>query len=420
MGNRQWGTVREDYSAAGDAWDSFPHDHARSRAYRWGEDGLAGFCDDQQHWCMALALWNGQDPFLKERLFGLTNAEGNHGEDVKERYFFLDGTPTHSYMRMRYRYPQSAFPYDLLVQENARRGLDQPGFSLADAGVMEAGHFDVTVEWAKAATDDILWLVTARNAGRDAAPLHILPHFWARNVWSWDASKPRALLRADSDGAVIAEREGWRSRRFQVEGGHPLLFCENETNTRRLYGVDGPGPFKDGINDYVVGGRRDAVAQDGRGTKAAAYAQFTVQPGASVQVRARLRPADEPDTPGGFDAIMQLRRDEADEFHAALAAGLADPDARMVKRQAVAGLLWSKQYYGLDVAAWLDGDPAQPPPPPERKRGRNQDWRHLNNADVVLMPDSWEYPGTPPGTWPSTPSPWRRWTPSSPRARSCC
>ncbi len=394
---RQWGTVREDYSRDGTAWDSFPHDHARSRAYRWGEDGLAGFSDDQQHWCMALALWNGQDPILKERLFGLANSEGNHGEDVKEQYFYTDGTPTHSYMRMVYRYPQAAFPYAQLIEENRRRGLSSPEWEITDSGVMDAGHFDVTVEWAKAGPEDILWQVTARNHGPAPAPLHILPHFWARNQWSWDSSRPRSLLRAMPDGSVLAEHPGWRSRRFTVDGGHPLLFCENETNTNRLYGTQAPGPFKDGIGDFVVSGRADAISAAGQGTKAAAHAVFTIPPGEAVQLRVRLRPgADPPDadpsSPGGFDAIMRARRGDADEYHAALAAGIADPDRRRVHRQAVAGLLWTKQFYHLDVPLWLDGDPTPPPPPPERRSGRNCDWRHLNTADILSMPDDWEYP----------------------------
>ena len=392
LADRQWATVREDYTPNGDAWRGFPHDHARSRAYRWGEDWLAGFSDDQQHWCLALALWNGRDPILKERLFGLDNSEGNHGEDVKEQYFFTDGTPTHSYMRMLYRYPQSAFPYADLIEQNRRRDLANPEWEIADSGVMDAGHFDVTVEWAKAGPEDILWQITATNHGPAAAPLHILPHLWARNGWSWDSSRPRSILRAMPDGSVLAEHPGWRSRRFTVEGGHPLLFCENDTNTNRLFGTQCPGPFKDGINDFVVGGHMDTVASNGQGTKAAAHAVFTVPPGGSVQLRARLRPDADPDLPGGFDALLKARRDEADEYHAALAAGIADPDARRVHRQAVAGLMWTKQFYHLDVPLWLDGDPTPSPPPPERKRGRNRDWRHLNTADVLSMPDTWEYP----------------------------
>jgi len=390
LSDRQWGTVREDYSPGGIAWDYLPHDHARSRAYRWGEDGLAGFSDDQQTWCLALALWNGRDPILKERLFGLTNAQGNHGEDVKERYFFSDGTPTHSYMRMLYCYPHQAFPYQELLHRNGSRGLDEPEFELEDTGVFDAGWFDVTVEYAKAGPDDVLMQVTALNRGDAAAPLHILPQFWARNTWSW-ADGPRPGLRLAADGSVRAWRRGWRPRRFEVEGGYPWLFCENDTNARRLFGVEGAGPFKDGINDFVVQGDHAAVSRDDSGTKCAAHAQFLVPPGEQVQVRARLRLDDGKPAPDGA-AAMQSRRAEADEFHGVLSQNIADPARKLVQRQAFAGLLWTKQVYHLDVARWLDGDPAQPAPPESRKRGRNRDWRHLNNADVLSMPDSWEYP----------------------------
>ncbi len=393
LSDRQWGTVREDYSPGGTAWDYLPHDHARSRAYRWGEDGLAGFSDDQQTWCLALALWNERDPILKERLFGLTNEQGNHGEDVKERYFFTDGVPTHSYMRMLYCYPHQAFPYQELLERNRARGLDEPEFEVEDTGVFDAagaGWFDVTVEYAKAGPDDVLMQVTALNRGGAAAPLHILPQFWARNAWSW-ADGPRPGLRLAADGSVRALRRGWKPRRFEVEGGYPWLFCENDTNARRLFGAEGGGPFKDGINDFVVRGDHAAVSQDDSGTKCAAHAQFLVPPGEQVQVRARLRLDDGKPAPDGA-AAMRARRAEADEFHAVLSRGIADPARKLVQRQAFAGLLWTKQVYRLDVARWLDGDPAQPAPPESRKRGRNRDWRHLNNADVLSIPDSWEYP----------------------------
>ena len=390
LSDRQWGTVREDYSPGGTAWDYLPHDHARSRACRWGEDGLAGFSDDQQTWCLALALWNERDPILKERLFGVTNEQGNHGEDVKERYFFTDGTPTHSYMRMLYCYPQGAFPYQELLDRNRARDLDEPEFELEDTGVLDAGWFDVTVEYAKAAPDDVLMRVTALNRGAAAAPLHILPQFWARNTWSW-ADGERPSLRLAADGSVRADRLGWRPRRLEVEGGHPWLFCENDTNVRRLFGVDGAGPFKDGINDFVVEGDEGAVSRDNIGTKCAAHARFVVPPGGTVQVQARLRP-DNGKVAADGNSVIAARRADADEFHAALSKEIADPARKLVQRQAFAGLLWTKQVYRLDVARWLDGDPAQPAPPPSRKRGRNRDWRHLNNADVLSMPDSWEYP----------------------------
>ena len=391
LADRQWGTVREDYSPGGTAWDYLPHDHARSRAYRWGEDGLAGFSDDQQTWCLALALWNERDPILKERLFGLTNGQGNHGEDVKERYFFTDGTPTHSYMRMIYCYPQQAFPYQQLLDGNRARGMEQTEFEIEDTGVFDAGWFDVTVEYAKAGPDDVLMQVTALNRGSAPAPLHVLPQFWARNTWSW-ADGLRPSLRLMADGSVRAVRKGWRPRRLEVDGGHPWLFCENDTNTRRLFGTDKAGPFKDGINDFVVHGDRDAVSRDDSGTKCAGHAQFTVPPGEQVQLCVRLRNDDGKPAAGEFATVMQARRAEADEFHAVLSQAIADPARKLVQRQAFAGLLWTKQFYHLDVPRWLDGDPAQPAPPPEREQGRNRDWRHLNNADVLSMPDSWEYP----------------------------
>src|SRR3954466_11918847 len=391
LSERQWGTVREDYSPGGTAWDYFPHDHARSRAYRWGEDGIAGFSDSHQHWCLALALWNGQDPILKERLFGLTNEEGNHGEDVKELYYYLDGTPTHAYMRMLYKYPQAAFPYADLVAENARRrGKAQSEYELVDTGVFDARrYFDVTVEYAKAAPDDILMRVTVENRGPDAAALHVLPQLWARNTWSWTADAPRPLLRATGGGVVEAEHPEAPPMRFLPLQPAELLFCENETNPRRLLGADVPGHFKDGINDYVVGGRPGAVSPLREGTKCAALARLDLDAGGRAVLRFRLGPAAAP--PGqDFDTLMDSRRAEADAFYAALQRDIADPDARAVQRQALAGMLWSKQFYYFDVLQWLRGDPLQPTPSANRKR--NFEWEHLNNADIISMPDKWEYP----------------------------
>ncbi len=392
VSERQWGTVREDYSPGGAAWDSLPHDHARSRAYRWGEDGLAGFGHERLLWCLGLALWNGRDPILKERLFGLTNSEGNHGEDVKEVYHYLDGTPTHSYMRMLYRYPQAAFPYADLVAENRRRSAADPEYELPDTGAFADGRFfDVTVEYAKASPDDILMQVTVQNRGPDAAALHLLPQLWARNTWSWKAGSRRPLLRAEGGGA-LAQHPRLPDMRLEIGAPAEWLFCENETNVRRLHGMDGAGPFKDGINDCVVGGDRGAVSLVS-GTKCAAHLQWTLPPGGQATVQLRFRPADQDASAfAGFDLILAARRAEADEFYAALQRGIPDPDARLVQRQALAGLLWSKQLYLFDVSRWLDGDPAQPSPPPERKTGRNHEWRHLNNADIVSMPDKWEYP----------------------------
>ncbi len=402
LSERQWGTVREDYSPGGTAWDSFPHDLARSRAYRWGEDGLAGFADDKLRWCLGLALWNGQDPILKERLFGLTNAQGNHGEDVKELYYFQDGTPTHSYMRMLYKYPQAAFPYERLVAENRARGTADREFELVDTGIFaENRYFDVVVEYAKASADDILMLVTAHNRGPDAAPLHVLPQLWSRNTWSWEPGAPRPLIRLDpgqGDGRrVLASHPALaRTRVCEVDGDAAWLFCENETNVNRLYGAQQPGPFKDGINDHVVDGAYDAISPLRRGTKCAAHLRLHIAPGGSATVRLRLRPetgpeADE-DAFAWFDAAMDGRRADCDAFYAAVQRDMPDPDARLVQRQALAGMLWSKQFYMLDVRRWLDGDAAQPAPPPGRTEGRNADWRHLDNFDIISMPDSWEYP----------------------------
>ncbi len=395
LSERQWGTVREDYSAEGDAWAYLPHDHARSRAYRWGEDGIAGFCDDHQLWCLALALWNGRDPILKERMFGLTNGEGNHGEDVKELWWYLDGTPTHSYMRMLYKYPQGAFPYADLLAENARRkGRNLPEYELADTGAFDGGrYFDVAVDYAKPEPDDVLMRVTATNRGPEAAVLHVLPQLWARNTWSWNEDAPRPCLRLEADGTVSATRPHGPARRFAALQGAEVLFCDNITNARRLFGTGPDGFFKDGINDYVVDGRREAVNPAREGTKCAARAILHLGPGETATLRFRFAPAEAaPLDEAGFEACFAARVAEADSFYAALQKDLACPDARAVQRQALAGMLWSKQVYRFNVRRWLDGDPAQPAPPPERRRGRDSDWTHLDNADVISMPDKWEYP----------------------------
>jgi hypothetical protein len=391
VSERQWGTVREDYSPGGNAWEYFPHDHARSRAYRWGEDGIAGFGDEWLHWCLSVALWNGQDPILKERLFGLTNDQGNHGEDVKELYFYLDGTPTHSYMRMLYKYPQAAFPYDALVRENARRGQDDPEYEITDTGVFaENRYFDVVTEYAKASPDDILMRITATNRGPDPAPLHVLPHLVARNTWSWSDNPHRPQLRLDR-GSVLADHPLMRDMRLEIDTTPTWLFCENDTNVRRLFGMDGTGPFKDGINDCVVHGERNAVSAGMHGTKCAAHLHWTLAPGEKRSVNLRFRPIErDQDGFALFDLVMEGRRTEADEFYAALQSDIADADQRLVQRQALAGMLWSKQLYLFNVREWLDGDPGQPAPPAGRIR--NRDWRHLNNADIISMPDKWEYP----------------------------
>ena len=395
LSDRQWGTVREDYSAGGDAWTYFPHDHARSRAYRWGEDAIAGFGERHLRWCLGVALWNGHDPILKERLFGLTNEEGNHGEDVKELYYHLDSTPTHSWARMLYKYPHGAYPYGQLVQENARRGQDQPEFELLDTGILAQNrYFDVFVEYAKAAPDDILMRLRVVNRGPDPATLWLLPQLWSRNVWSWSDSVARPVLRALSDTEVAAIHAPLPDMRLLVEPGATLLFCDNDTNVNRLDGLHEPGFFKDGIGDHVVRGRADAVNPARTGTKCAVLCKVEIAPGAEHVMRLRLRVAP----PGGsdpfadFDAVFEARAAEADAFYAALQRPIADADTRLVQRQALAGMLWSKQFYGYDVHRWLQGDPAEPVPPDARRAGRNADWEHFSAADIISMPDKWEYP----------------------------
>ena len=392
--DRQWGTVREDYSAGGDAWNSFPHDHARSRAYRWGEDALCGFSEVKQRWCLGLALWNGRDPILKERLFGLANAEGNHGEDVKELYYHLDALPTHSYMKMLYKYPQGTYPYDDLVAENGRRGQDAPEYELIDTGLFDHGrYFDVTVEYAKGAPDDILMRVRIVNRAADAASLTVLPQLWARNGWSWSDDVPRPSLEAISSQEVRVLHRRLEEMRLCTEGADDLLFCDNETNVSRLYGEQVPGFFKDGINDFVVRGIAGAINPARRGTKCAVLHRLTVAAGGEQVLRLRLRLASETSSPfADFDSVFSSRIDEADAFYAALQGGCSDADHRAVQRQALAGMLWSKQFYYYDVHRWLEGDPRGPKPPPGRGRIRNGDWEHMRAADIISMPDKWEYP----------------------------
>jgi hypothetical protein len=397
LSERQWGTVREDYSADGSAWEYFPHDHAHSRAYRWGEDGIAGVSDDRQQLCLAVALWNGRDPILKERFFGLTNREGNHGEDVKEIYYHLDATPTHSWLRMLYKYPQREFPYAQLVSENARRGKDEPEFELLDTGVFDDDRYwDVFVDYAKADADDLLLLVTVHNRGPDDATLHVLPQLWFRNTWCWKPDCPRPALSITKNGSIAARHPelGDYQLSFDMPGAGEteLLFTENDTNVRRVFGwSDAQGYFKDAFHEYVVQGNRSAINPERTGTKAAVHCVLTVAAGGSRQIRLRLAPqAKKPFA--DFEAIVARRRAEADEFYATLQKDIADPDARNVQRQAFAGMIWSKQFYRYDVSDWMNGDPLQPPPPPERKAGRNHDWTHLNNSTVMSMPDKWEYP----------------------------
>jgi len=399
LSERQWGTVREDYSAYGTAWEYFPHDHARSRAYRWGEDGIGGISDRHGRICFALALWNGRDPILKERLFGLTGNEGNHGEDVKEYYFYLDNTPTHSYMKALYKYPQAEFPYGRLVEENRRRGRQAPEFELLDTGVFdEDRYFEVFIEYAKASSEDILVRITAHNRGPEAAEISLLPALWFRNTWSWgrDDYKPRlGQIASPAGNAIECEHQMYGRRWLGCEGSPELLFTENETNFQRLFGSSNPTPYvKDGINNFIVSGDVTAVNPAATGTKAAAVYRARIEPGASVTLRLRLSDQQPSAKSFGrdFDEVFRVRIAEADEFYARRTPMGLSEDARSVQRQAFAGMLWSKQFFHYDVRAWLEGDPAQPAPPPDRKRGRNREWTHLYNADVVSMPDKWEYP----------------------------
>jgi hypothetical protein len=393
VSERQWGTVREDYSAEGDAWNYFPHDHARSRAYRWGEDGIGGFCDAKQQLCMAVALWNGKDTILKERMFGLSNREGNHGEDVKELYYYLDAVPTYSYARMLYKYPQAAFPYDLLVQENARRDRRQPEFEIIDTGIFDADrYFDVDIEYAKADADDILMRVTVTNRGPEEAAIHVLPQVWFRNTWSWFTDRPKPFLERASDD-VIAKHEALGACTIHFDAPDEIKFCENETNAAKLYGSGETGHLcKDGFNDYVVGGAKDAVGSH-RGTKAAGLYRRTVPAGASITIQVRLSLGlPDPAPFDHFERIFNLRKSEADAFYAKLQSKVVDEDLRRIQRQAFAGVLWSKQFFYYDVTEWLDGDPAQPRPAGARHQGRNSGWVHATMEDVVSMPDKWEFP----------------------------
>jgi hypothetical protein len=394
LSERQWGTVREDYSPHGTAWDYFSHDASRSRAYRWGEDGIGGICDNQQQLCFSLALWNGKDHILKERMFGLTNCEGNHGEDVKEVYYQLDATPTHSYLKMLYKYPQRAFPYAWLVDENRRRDKHQPEFELVDTGAFaESRYFDVFIEYAKAGPDDIAILITAFNRGPEEAELHLIPQLWFRNTWSWGYEKPKPVLRRANEGSALVTHPVLGEFHLYAEGQPEWLFCDNETNVRRFYGYnDAHGFFKDAFHEYLIQGNKHAVNPDARGTKVGAHRSANIPAGGSMTYRLRLSNQDLPSPFDDFDNIMNSRRSDADEFYADLQKDLPNEDARHVQRQALAGMIWSKQFYYYDVPQWLKGDPGQPQPAPERKNGRNHEWAHLNNADIVSMPDTWEYP----------------------------
>ena len=400
LSERAWGTVREDYSPHGTAWESFSHDQARSRAYRWNEDGLAGISDRHQYICFAIALWNGRDPILKERIFGLTGHEGNHGEDVKDYYFYLDATPTHSYMKYLYKYPQAEFPYAKLVDENRRRSRRQVEYELIDTGVFDENrYFDVVVEYAKASPEDLLIRIRVVNHGPDPAKLTLLPTLWFRNTWSWglDARRPRMREGKPAKGMSVIEldHEYYGQRRLWCDRQPMLLFTENETNSRRLYNdMDGTRYVKDSFHDYVIHGDKDAVHPDKIGSKAAAHYTLSLASGESDTIHLRLTndKSDNDLTHEAFHAIFLQRIQEADEFYNTLAPSDISEDARLVQRQAFAGLLWSKQFYHYDVNRWLKGDPTGSEPPRERLQGRNSDWTHLYNADVISMPDKWEYP----------------------------
>ncbi|MBI4261341.1 MAG: glucosidase, partial [Actinobacteria bacterium] len=391
LSERAWGTVREDYSEGGTAWESFPHDHARSRAYRWNEDGLAGISDEPQELCFALALWNGRDPILKERIFGLTGNQGNHGEDAKEHWWYLDSTPTHSFMRWRYLYPQAEFPYGLLLEENRRRGRGDPEFELLDTGVLDDDRYwDVAVGYAKAGPDDICVRVTVRNAGPDEETIDVLPTLWFRNTWSWGLDDRRPAL-SWRDGRVEADGYRFGPMALAGDGDPEPLFCENETNAERLWGIPSSTPYpKDGIGDHVIHGA-PTVDPGLTGTKASLRYRLTVPPGETAEIRLRLSGGDL-DLSEGWERAFADREAEADRFYASLRPAGATDEVAMVMRQAFAGMLWSKQLYHYDVDRWLEGDPAGPAPPEARRHGRNSDWRHLSNHDGISMPDKWEYP----------------------------
>ena len=394
LSERQWGTVREDYSAGGDAWNYTTFDQARSRTYRWGEEGLAGFCDAEQKLCLSVALWNGQDAFLKDQLFGLSGPQGNHGEDVKEQYYFLDATPTHSYQKLLYKYPQTAFPYDKLLQENKKRTRKQPEYELLDTDAFADGrYFDVLVEVAKADAEDLLFKYTVVNRGPQDATLQVLPQLWFRNTWLWGLDDYKPELKALSNNSIQVNHRALGELTWYADGAAELLFCDNYTNPARVAGhPSGEQYFKDGLHEYVVGGNKKAVNPARTGTKAAARYSLTLQPGESRTIRLRLGSTGLREPFADFDQVFTLRQHEANEFYADLQQDIHTDDARLVQRQAFAGMLWSKQFYDYDVPRWLAGDPSMPPPPPERLHGRNAEWRSLTNYDIISMPDTWEYP----------------------------
>lgn len=392
VSNRQWGTVREDYSNNGDAWNFTTHDMARSKAYRWGEEGIAGISDDKQLLCFSLALWNTKDPIIKEVFYGLSNTEGNHGEDVKELFYYLDNTPTHSYMKMLYKYPQQAFPYTQLIDENKRRSRKEPEFELMDTGIFnDDKYFDVFIEYAKASPNDVLIKIEVHNRGNEAATLHILPTVWFRNTWLADTNAYKPSLFAIEDHVIKIDHKALNMQHLYFDGTPEPLFCNNETNTSKLYGYNGQHTFsKDGINNYLVN-KKQTINHDRSGTKAALNYNVTIPALASHTIRLRLTEAAQADFED-FDKVFEARRQEAETFYNDLHKKKFSEDESLVFRQAIAGLLWNKQFYCYDMQKWIEGDEGMPPPPPERKKGRNYEWKHVHSADIISMPDKWEYP----------------------------
>ncbi len=394
LSERQWGTVREDYSEDGSAWEFSTHETARSKAWRWGEDGIGGMADQRLHLCISVGLWNTHDPILKERYYGLGGNEGNHGEDVKELYYFLDATPTHSYLKMLYKYPQQEYPYEQLLQENRRRGRNDPEFEIQDTGIFsEQKYFDVFIEYAKASPEDILLKITVFNRGTEDAPLHILPNIWFRNTWNWGNSSDKPSLERMTDDSILIQHQLLGKRILHSDGPDQLLFCDNESNPEKLYSIPcgKDGYYKDGINNYIVHGA-NTINPGGSGTKAAFHFSKMVPSGKSEIVRLRLSPDDVEKPFEDFDSIFELRVKEADVFYAEVQQKLSNEEYKKIQRQAYAGMIWCKQFYDYNIEKWLNGDPACPPPPAQRKKGRNHNWRHLNSADIISMPDSWEYP----------------------------
>ncbi len=392
--DRQWGTVREDYSKNGDAWEFITHDAARSKAYRWGEEGIGGISDDKQILCFALSFWNGRDPILKERYFGLTGREGNHGEDVKEYYYYLDNTPDHSYMKMLYKYSQIEFPYKKLIDENKKRGKFDPEYELIDSGIFdEDKYFDIFIEYCKNEAEDILIRITVYNRGKQKAEINIIPQIWFRNTWSWgyDDYKPKISL--NKNRVILAEHKDLGDYKLYFENSCDFLFCENETNIKKLYGADNPkGYFKDGINDYIINNKKDVINPQKYGTKAAVNYKIAVlneQPGT---IRLRLTKSSFKNAFEDFDKIFEDKINEANKFYSELQSDIISEDEKNIQRQAIAGMLWNKQFYYYDISQWLKGDPKQSAPPKQRLKGRNSSWFHLNNADIISMPDKWEYP----------------------------